>query len=74
MFLRVKIIPGSALSEIADELADGTLKIRIAAAPERGRANAALVALLAERYHVSRSAITIISGHSASRKLIRIDV
>jgi uncharacterized protein (TIGR00251 family) len=74
MFLRVKIVPRSALSEIADELADGALKIKIAAPPERGRANAALVALLAERYHVPRSAITIVSGHSASRKLIRIDL
>jgi uncharacterized protein len=73
MFLRVKIIPRSATTEIAEELADGTLKIKIAAPPERGRANAALVALLSQRFKVPRSAITIVSGHSASRKLIRVD-
>jgi uncharacterized protein (TIGR00251 family) len=74
MFLRVKIIPRSAISEIAGELADGTLKIRIAAPPEHGRANAALVALLSQRFNVARSAVTIVSGHAASRKLIRIDI
>jgi uncharacterized protein (TIGR00251 family) len=74
MFLRVKIIPRSATSEIAEELGDGTLKIKIAAPPEHGRANAALVALLSQRFHVARSAVTIVSGHAASRKLIRVDI
>ena len=46
MTLRVKVIPRSPRSEIVGELADGTLKVRIAAAPERGKANEALIELL----------------------------
>jgi uncharacterized protein YggU (UPF0235/DUF167 family) len=58
----------SATSEIAGEVADGTLKIRIAAPPEHGRANAALVALLSQRFNVARSAITIVSGNAESQQ------
>jgi uncharacterized protein len=72
MTVRVKVIPRSARTEMAGELADGTLKVRIAAAPERGRANDALVAFLAEHYKVPRSAVTIASGHAAALKLVRI--
>jgi uncharacterized protein (TIGR00251 family) len=70
--LRVKVTPRSAMSEIVGELADGTVKARIAAPPEHGKANQALIGLLAEHYGVSRSAITIVSGHAASLKLVRI--
>ncbi len=66
------MIPRSSRSEIVGELADGTLKVRIAAAPERGRANAELIGLLAAKYGVDRDAIMIVSGHSAGLKLVRI--
>lgn len=73
MILRVKVIPGRSKSEIAGELGDGTLKIRIAAPADKGKANDALCALLAEHYKVPRSAVTIVSGHGTPRKLLKID-
>jgi hypothetical protein len=71
--LRVKVIPRSPKNEIAGELADGTLKVKIAAAPEKGKANEALCAFLAQKYGVNRSAVTIVSGHGSPLKLVRIE-
>jgi uncharacterized protein YggU (UPF0235/DUF167 family) len=50
--------------------ADGTrlLKARVAAAPERGKANAALIALLAKALDVPASAMAIASGKTARIK------
>ena len=73
MTRRVKVIPRSAKTEIAGEMADGTLKVKVAAPPEKGKADETLCAFLAEHYGVPRSAITIVSGHSAALKLVRID-
>jgi len=73
MTRRVKVIPRSAKTEIAGEMADGTLKVKVAAPPEKGKANETLCAFLAEHYGVPRSAVTIVSGHSAALKLVRID-
>jgi uncharacterized protein (TIGR00251 family) len=72
MTLRVKVIPRSPRSEIVGEMADGTLKVRIAAAPERGRANEELIALLAAEFGVGRGDVEIVSGHAAGLKLVRI--
>ena len=55
------------------ELADGTLKVRIAAAPERGRANDELIMLLAAKFGVERDAVEIVSGHAAGLKLVKIN-
>jgi len=72
MTLRVKVIPRSPKNEIVGEMEDGTLKVRIAAAPEKGEANDELCALLAERYGVPRDQVRILSGHATPRKLVRI--
>jgi uncharacterized protein len=45
----------------------------VAAPPERGRANAALVALLSEMLGVPRSAVRIVAGHAARRKIVEVD-
>jgi uncharacterized protein (TIGR00251 family) len=70
MTLRVKVIPRSAKTEIVGEMSDGTLKIKIAAPPEKGKANAELIRFLAAYYGVNR--VEIISGHTASLKMVRI--
>ena len=72
MELRVKVVPKSSRNEILGPMADGTLKVRIAAAPEKGKANAELCAFLARHYGVPRSAVTILSGQTSPRKLVRI--
>jgi len=72
MEIRVKVIPRAARSEIAGEMADGSLKVRLAAVPEDGKANEALRELLARRYGVALRDVTIVSGASSSRKRIRI--
>ena len=72
MTLKVKVVPGSSRTAIAGEMADGTLKVNIAAPPEKGRANDALCALLAAHYRVPRNRVTIIAGHGNPRKLVRI--
>jgi uncharacterized protein len=54
-------------------MADGTLKVKIAAPPEKRKANEGLCAFLARHYGVPRSAVTIVSGHAAALKLVRIE-
>ena len=73
MTIRVKVIPRSAKTEMAGQMADGTLKIRIAAPPEKGKANDALCIFLARHFGVARDAVTIVSGHSAALKLVRVE-
>ena len=67
MTLRVKVIPRSPRSEIVGELADGTLKVRIAAAPEHGKANEALIELIAAKYGVQRGNVR---NHQRPRRWI----
>jgi uncharacterized protein (TIGR00251 family) len=71
--LRVKVIPRSAKTELAGEMADGTWKVKVAAPPEKGKANQALVAFLAKHFKIPPAAVTIVSGQSAALKLIRIE-
>jgi uncharacterized protein (TIGR00251 family) len=73
MTLRVKVVPRSAKSEIAGQMADGTLKVKIAAPPEKGKANEAQTALLAGHFGVARGAVTIVGGHTTTLKLVRIE-
>jgi uncharacterized protein (TIGR00251 family) len=48
-------------------------KVRVRAAPERGKANAAVVALVARTVEVQASAISLVSGHRSREKVVEID-
>lgn len=48
------------------------LKVRVGAAPVDGAANDSVVDVLAKAFAVSRSAVTIVSGHSARAKVVDI--
>lgn len=52
---------------------DGKPKVQLKAAPVDGEANAALVAFLAERMGVPKSAVRIEAGATARTKRIRVD-
>jgi uncharacterized protein (TIGR00251 family) len=56
------------------EQADGgaALKVSVTAAPERGKANAAMIALLAKTWRLPKSAITLAVGATDRRKVVHI--
>ncbi len=69
--LRVRVVPGSSQSSIADTTTT-ELRIRIAAPPVDGKANQELQKFLAKIFRVRRSAVTIVNGASARVKSIEI--
>ena len=70
--LRVRVQPRAPRSEIVGWRADGTLSVRVAAAPVEGQANAALAALLAGALDLRPSAVTVAQGAHGRDKLVRI--
>ena len=69
--VRLRVSPGSGRAEIVGRYADGW-KVRVTAAPEHGRANDAVLRLLADTLSVPREALTIVSGHSARDKIVEL--
>jgi uncharacterized protein (TIGR00251 family) len=72
MDIAVKVVPRASKSEVAGTMADGALKVKVAAVPEKGKANEELCAVLARHYHVPVSAVEVISGAASTRKRVRI--
>jgi hypothetical protein len=70
--LSLKVVPGSSRDEIVGWLGD-SLKVKVKAPPEKGRANEAVVALLAERLGIDTSSITVVSGQSSPAKIVAVD-
>jgi uncharacterized protein (TIGR00251 family) len=55
-------------------MADGTLKVNVAAPADKGKANEELCRVLAAHYGVTRRAVSIVSGHASPRKIVRVDM
>ena len=69
--LSVVVVPRSGKSSV-EQLADGSIQIRLTAPPVDGAANAALLRFLADVLGVPRSRLEIIAGASSRRKRIRV--
>jgi len=57
----VKVVPGGSRTGVSGML-NGMVKIKISAAPEKGKANQCLIEFLAKKLGVKKSAISVISG------------
>ena len=66
-----KIVPGSSRTAIAG-LLNGKLKIKVAAPPEKGKANQCLVEFLAKQLGVRKNAVSIISGQTNAVKGVQV--
>lgn len=69
--IRVAAQPGAARAEVVGEH-DGCLKLRVTAPATDGRANDAIVRLLAERLGVPVRSVRLVAGQSARRKLVEV--
>lgn len=67
----VTVSPGAARTELAGRHGEGW-RVRVSAPPERGRANEALVRLLAAALGVPREHVRIAGGHGSRRKIIEV--
>lgn len=70
--LTLKVVPKASKNEVVGLQEDGSMKVKVTAAPERGRANAAVSALLAEVFGVPKRNIEIVRGDTSTSKLVRI--
>ena len=66
-----KIVPGSSRTTIAGVLGD-MIKVRVAAPPEKGKANQCLIAFLADQLGVKKNAVEILTGQTNPVKQVRV--
>jgi uncharacterized protein len=69
--IRLRVAPGAPGNAIVGRHGDGW-KVRVAAAPERGKANEALIGLLAETLLVPRSDLAVVSGLASRDKIVAV--
>jgi uncharacterized protein (TIGR00251 family) len=71
LLLQVKVVPNASRTQVVGALGDA-LKIKVAQPPEGGRANEAVLEVLAEKLGVPEANLAIVAGHTRARKTVRI--
>lgn len=71
--LKVKVFPLAGRTDYVKTLGDGTLKIAVKAAPEKGKANRELIRFLAGFFGVAGDQVVIMRGLDQRLKLIKIE-
>lgn len=69
--LQLKVAPEAARNAITGWMGD-TLKLSVTAAPEKGKANEAVIDLLAKALDVPRSSIAVVRGQTSQQKLVAV--
>ena len=69
--VRLRVAPGATRAGVVGRHGDAW-KVRVTAPAEGGRANDAVVRLLAETFELPRTAVTLVSGHSARDKIVEL--
>ncbi|HEY2336587.1 MAG TPA: DUF167 domain-containing protein [Burkholderiales bacterium] len=71
LVLQVRVKPRAAISSL-EQIADGTWVAKVKSPPVDGKANAELVALVADRFDCPKAAVTIKAGASGRLKLVKV--
>ena len=70
--LKVRVQPKASSNQI-DGYEEGALRLRVTAPPTEGKANTAVIALLAKALGVSKSRLGIVRGHGSRNKTVSVD-
>lgn len=71
LLLSVKVVPGSSRDQIVGWLGEA-LKVKVAAPPEKGKANTAVERLIASSLGMEHSCVNVVRGHSNASKVLSI--
>ena len=66
----VRVVPRASRTAVVGEH-DGALKVRVAAPPVEGAANAELTRFLAKSFGLPARAVEVVSGHASKTKVVR---
>lgn len=69
--INVKVVPGSSRDAVVG-LLDDSLKVKVVAPPEGGKANKSLAKLLAKWLEIKPDQVIIKSGHQSRKKIVEI--
>jgi uncharacterized protein (TIGR00251 family) len=70
--LSVKVIPRAQQSAVVGFLEDGSLKLKVAAAPEQDEANREVCSIVAELFSVPNRNVSIVAGRTTTRKRVSV--
>ncbi len=70
--IAIRVVTRAKKNEIAEIMSDGTLKVRVTAPPVEGKANKAVIDLIADVLDVPASSVEIVAGATSREKLISI--
>ena len=70
--VRVRVRPKASRTQVIG-YRDNALQVSVTAAPEAGKANAAVTSLLAETLGIAKSRVRITQGHTSRNKLLEIE-
>ena len=70
MKVRVKVIPNSKTEEVITE--DDSFLVKVKEPPREGKANRAVVKLLAQYFKIPQSSVTISSGFKSRNKVVEV--
>jgi hypothetical protein len=73
LVIEVKVVPGSKNQSLGLDK-QGIIKCTLKSQPEKGKANEELVKFLSKTLQISQQDIKILSGQTARKKLIKIDI
>jgi len=70
----IKVIPNQAQTKLVGKMDDGTIKISLNAAPEKGRANRELIAFISKSLKISKDDIRITAGLTSRKKVLHVEI
>ncbi len=75
--IHIKLTPKASSNRIGEMRKDAhgndVLSVYVTAPPDKNKANEALIELLADHYGIAPSRLTLVRGHTARTKTIRLD-
>ena len=74
MRIEVTVIPNASVSAVTNDLVDGVMKVKLQAPAIDGKANKALIALLAKHFSINKKSIEIVLGEKSRTKVVQIDI
>jgi uncharacterized protein (TIGR00251 family) len=72
LVLVIKVIPRARSGEVAERMSNGALKVKVTAAPEKGKANDEACAVLAAYLDVPKRNVEVIFGRTSRQKRVRV--